>query len=245
LTKGFGVKSFRLQRLTGDESSSGLAFTWEPPVDTSIVHCALFACRPTVRQHTRDGEQVREIVNYDNCVIARELFEPGSGVFDLTNPALQYTPKTTPAPGCVSGGPRRVSELAVACWAYDTTSLIAATPMEAIDGKGMYNYHDLFVDDCGADHDGPVTNRACIVEESGRIGSCFAGACHELCVDNADCLPPDVVREPILDAGSDAGGGDADVEGGGDAATPELSVCFKEGYYVGVCVLPSELEDKS
>lgn len=208
LTTGFHVKAFELRPLPGDGSVDRVAFTWAPPTDASIVHCALFACRPVIR--------TRSIANFDSCVLADELFDSGSGVFDLANPDLEFHPRDLTDDeenDCRSTGPRRISELAVGCWAYDTTHIIAATPMLSITGKGIYNYQDAFADACSPEMEG----KSCLVSASGRLGACHAGDCRELCVDNSDCDHGTVVV-----TGSDGGGG-ADGSSQDAGSTPDGS----------------------
>jgi hypothetical protein len=209
-----------------------VAFTWTN-AGYEIVHCALFACRPYVRS---DGDR-RFISNFNPCVLAHEPFAPGSGVFDLTNPGLEYTPPTLSAStGCPSLGPRRITELAVGCWAYDGTRLIAATPMEVIDLRtdNIFNYQTAFVESCTLESE----EKACLMEGSGRLGACSRGHCGELCVVDADCVSSGAIIGSDTLASVDGGGGYTDFLDGGSsaAATPVLGpFCETHGGYVGIC----------
>lgn len=248
LTKGFRVGSFSLERVATGQYADRLAFTWKAPDGAEVVHCALFACRPAVRETVRDDQRHRDIANYQNCVLAKEIFQPASGIFDLTNPALAFEPRPPkPADACVEAGPRRISELAVGCWAYDTTELIAATPMEVVDGRGMYNFQDAFAPAC----DSPAEGKACFLGGSERIGACHSGQCRELCVDNADCSRSDIVAGeptvPELDADEASDGwsdalppdAPADAPGPEDSGVDGLEVppfCLKTDSYIGFCV---------
>ncbi|MDD5307062.1 MAG: hypothetical protein PHU25_07045 [Deltaproteobacteria bacterium] len=246
LTQGFHVQAFRLEPVTDDRFKDRPAFTWHAPKGTRIVHCALFACRPAIRE-ARDG---LEIANYDSCVLASELYEPGSGIFDLTNPDLEYRPVTEKVAGCFPVKQRRISELAVGCWAYDTTHLFAATPLEIIDGRGLYNYQQAFVEDCVLEQppDGGKSEdkeaKACFVDGTDVIGACHDGACLNICVDNSDCAPSDVVggSEQEPDAAVDVADGTDAMDGGAtgaDAGPKPLSVCVKDHDYIGFC-MPAE-----
>lgn len=239
------MPAFQLVRTPDEDGRQKLAFTWTPPSDAKIVHCAVFACRPFIPYTKIDGDPALAISNYDNCVLAREVIEPASGVFDLTNPALEYRPKDKGIQGCISSGVRRVSELAVGCWAYDTTSVVAATPLVQIVGRGMYNYQGVFAKACDATSAG----KACFIGDTDRLGACRGEACLELCVDSTDCVPPDnVVVGEVADAGidafadtQDASDAASDADAGGDSSAdagppPPPPTCIKEDSYIGWCV---------
>jgi len=217
LITGFEVPMFRLLRAT---SSGPVAFSWTAPEETHIVHCALFACPPVVEESVRDGRTVYRIANYEPCVMASNLFEPGEGVFDLGDGSIVFSP----ASGATCGGAsaRVVRELLAGCWAYDKSKVIAATPLEPVTPQEIFGYHDQFDLGCASEIDG----RTCELEDE-SLGVCWEGACRAPCVTGQDCLAYEEAEEP--DGGADAGG-----EGG---VVP--LACVKTGAYVGVCLPPS------
>jgi hypothetical protein len=241
-------------RTPDEDGKRKLAFTWTPPSGAQIIHCALFACRPFIPYTKVDGDPALAISNYDSCVLAREIIEPASGVFDLTNPALEYQPpsKSTSSSSraCVAGGVRRISELAVGCWAYDTASVVAATPLVQIVGRGMYNYQGAFAQTCDKANEG----KTCFVGDTDRLGACLGDACRDLCLESRDCSPDEVVVGENLDAGTEASalapddagdaGADADASidaaADADAGAAAALVCKKTDSYIGFCVPADE-----
>lgn len=233
LTRGFHVPAFQLWRADSERYRNVPAFTWDVPRNAAIVECALFGCRPTVRNvGNHDGVERLGIVNFGSCALAVEPFEPASGVFDLTNPANTYdvAPLVDEGDGCFAQGPRRISELSVGCWAFDTTGIVAATPLEPIDPAGILNYQDAFDLECKV----PKSEKACWVAKTARLGACHEGSCLELCVFDSDCAPPDIVDGDGLASGGAGGEG-----GQGGSPAPKRTPsgkCLKTQNYVGVCV---------
>jgi hypothetical protein len=242
LTQGFHAPAFQLTEVTTDTGAEPTAYTWQAPAGTRIVSCALFACRPAVRATaTQEGRRVNDIVNFDDCAVATEVFEPGSGVFDLKNPDLEYHPTEVAEPKCQTLPGRRVSELQVGCWAYDTTDIIAATPLVPVKAQQeVWNYQGLFGDCSVATNAG----KACSVAGTDRIGSCYENGCSDVCVDNHDCDAPDLVS-PSSDGGT-APSRTADASAPRDAGHPTVPapkppvpfLCLKQTKfdYVGVCI---------
>ena len=228
LTLGFEVPSFRLLRLTANGGYA--AFTWNPPEDTAIVHCALFACPPVIHETVENGLSVFEILNYPECVLASELFEPGEGVFDLADPTIEFDPGAVEGPACGTPAPRAVHELMAGCWAYDTTRILAATPLEPVSPREVFDYQSRFDLDCAAKVDG----KTCAFQDTTRLGICAAGRCHAPCVTQQDCT-----SVPI--EATDAGAGDADAADANAPADTPAQECVKNGGYVGVCMAPSSV----
>jgi hypothetical protein len=217
LTSGFEVPLFRLVRL--GSGGAFAAFTWLPPEETHIVHCALFSCPPVISETSVDGRSVFRIDNYEHCVIAAELFEPGEGVFDLGDGSLAF-PRQGSVETCGHSSSRVVQELLVGCFAYDKSKIIGATALESVTPKEIFNFHGQFDLGCGGE-DG----RTCMRSET-SLGVCAGGVCRPSCVTKQDCDP----FEEWVPGEADGG-----FEGGGELV--ELS-CVKGGGYVGVC-LPS------
>ncbi len=160
--------------------------------------------------------------------------------------SIARRPPTTNGASCLSAGVRRISELAVGCWAYDTSEIITATPLEQITGRGMFNYQSAFSQSCDAKSEA----KTCLLGEDDHLGACYLNQCRELCVDNRDCAPSDnVVGEEIGDAALDARAVATDAPEAGDAeardgnASPTLDAgasssvqCKKTDSYIGYCI---------
>ena len=213
LNTGFEVPAFGLFRL---QSTSLAAFTWNPPVDTHAVHCALFACPPVVSETVRDDRPFYQIENFEECVLAAKVYEPGEGVFDLGDASLAFDPDDAP-PDCGTASPRVVHELMAGCWAYDTSQIIAASPLEPVSPSETFNYNDQFDLVCTSE----ATGRTC-ARDGSALGICRGGVCRAPCVTQRDC---NAVSDP-----PDTDGGAPDA---GDGAS---FVCVKEGGYVGACM---------
>lgn len=163
LLDGFGVGE-----MTASLRSEGaLELAWKAPEGARLVHCALLACAPAFRVDlgadtwgAPTDRSAVEIANYDRCTLASEQSEQPEGLFNLRERDNQHTPTISPddlASGgedevkeCRGYGCAPISELFAGCWAYDATTIVAATPLFPIDTRlGIYNYHGAFARDDG------------------------------------------------------------------------------------------------
>lgn len=237
LAKGFQVSSFALERVV--EPNSAVAFRWSAPNGTQLVRCALFACRPIVKQTAEyEGTPLFSIINHQQCVIASLLSTGRTGLFDLGSEAAEQA--------LDGGAPRHafVSELLAGCWAFGNAQIIAASTLESVPLDQVYDYQGFRSDTC-------TTTGATCVQADHSAGVCFPGdggyECGKPCVSASDCYDATLIpgqQESISDAGADAadaapesGPGDAGVGGGPtDAASPSWQCQLIKGHYVGYCV---------
>lgn len=232
LLNGFDAERFRLTAVQGDEAANA-TFEWEAPNDASRVSCALFTCLPEIVEV--DGS--KRIVNFDQCVIAWDVFNirasnPGSALFTLAeNVGNEYIPAgevdrcrgITEAPRS-----RNVTHLAVGCWSYESTSLSGATRLLYVKPPQVASYEEIPKEaSCSADH------AQCYEAGQDFFGVCLQGSCRRRCMDDRDC----VERAQLSDLGSsfseDAGGSDA------GAAAPLPRCIHSSDLFLGAC-MPAE-----
>lgn len=254
LIAGFGVEELDLQF---ELSASTALVSWEGPARTGVVRCALFGCVPEVV--TVSGDQDADdsratILNYDKCVLAETTGTGPNGTFDLTPgvPALVSSQHGTLvcADGPYAGLRRHLSDLMVGCWAYDETSLIAASRLAPLEPAGLDDLEQTIPSnaDCPRDFDD------CYDPMTRAFGTCYLGSCRERCVvrDPAvDCYPDAELcllglgTCPDVDAGvPDAMPPDAGILDAGplDASPPDAQprawecVAQRPNELVGVCV---------
>jgi hypothetical protein len=200
----------------------------------------LFGCLPEIRR--ADGGPER-IVNYDECVIAEDIYRldpdaPESTPFSvLGDTGNEFVPPGDARCASVLGRPkkqaRKLTALAVGCWAYSDTKLIAATRLAHVTPAetGAYDGQVPKSAECGDDF------TSCYDPESDVFGTCYHGHCSARCTEDPDCLPQLVADEPLGVAGA---AGDPSAGGTGpDDGTK--SRCYRQNTkdYVGVCVTPT------
>lgn len=160
--------------------------TWRAPAGARLVACALFSCAPSFSFKDcspTDEVALFEIDNFEPCVL---LF----GAFPATQPGflLGHEHAYEGASSCASpeaapeAGPRVVTELAAGCWAYDTTSIVAATELHPIRGS-------LLAGLPGLPEGGACTmdGAACYDASADVFGVCLEGACRPRCRSRVDC----------------------------------------------------------
>ena len=159
---------------------------WQAPPGARYVACALFACPPrfeTFGCSPTDENALAKIDNFQHCVLlfdAAPATQPG---FLLSQEHAYNVASRCTLP---AAGPRVVLELAAGCWAYDTTSIIAATELHPIRGS-------LLADLPGIPHDAAceMDGDACYDATADVFGVCLAGACTPRCRSAADCALAD------------------------------------------------------
>ena len=241
LTAGFtNIGRFRLvEGVT--EGKATPVFQWEVPKDAWTVVCALFGCLPEVDSH---GGGPERIANYDECVIAEDIYRldldaPESTPFSV----LGDTGNGFVSPGDARCGAlddrppsqvRKLTALAVGCWAYSDTKLIAATRLAHLTpgDTGSYNGQVPKTAQCGADF------TPCYESEKNFFGTCHDGACQPRCTVDADCLPQ--LAPGMTPAGTGGAGGEA-APGTAGAGGEAEAHCGREqaSDFVGVCVMPT------
>jgi hypothetical protein len=230
LIRGFGSDSFTLQRVdqgSGSTPDEKVSFTWDRPAAARIVSCALFGCSPEVISEGGSKEFPKlRIANFAQCVIAMDSYPSGAGTFRPVD-AQRRTPSGSGCDAALTASSERYVRLTAGCWAVDSTKVIAATPLEPVDPRAVFDDFDpngVVIDcsDAGA--------RPCMLPRSRIYGTCSEGVCLSRCLEPHDCY----MLTPI-DAG-DAG----DAEGGTFETCTQGGECrpldgLHLGQTVGVC----------
>lgn len=200
LTRQFSALTMAIEPIEGRTPA---AYRWTPPSGANVVQCAVFSCLPAVEP--RDGLPSIEPNDRRDppCVLHTRSFEPPVGVFDLAPLSSVLA---------LNSGGGATLEFSyygpfVACWAYDATRLIAATPLLSV-----------LVDDL------PEASRRAVRQpcdsrsvrglcetDAGHLGACvsLAGSprCVHRCLRDADC--PTLEQSPRLGVTRPVDGGAA------------------------------------
>lgn len=224
----FRVSGFHILR-ADDEETGVAAFRLDAVPGAKFVHCALFACEPSIRESGHYGDQTTyEIANAERCVLAHDVVSGSGGLFDLGNPDLALTDEA------FKGFP---ATLYAGCWAYNDVAIIAATSLEPVALGEVANYRKVRDDVCAQQ------GRPC-VRDDGSTGVCGPKptfACLEPCISSSDCtveLFAPVEEEPELPSGAissdDGAGGSSDAPPA--AASDQQAHCvWRDKDYVGHC----------
>jgi hypothetical protein len=226
LSAGFEKPRMRLVERPGENGALPV-YEWERPEDARVVVCALFGCLP---EFSKEGS--RRIVNYDECVIAEDIYRldpdhPTSVPFSVAeDTGNRYEVR---AEACTARRAdtyeRRVTALALGCWAYSDTEVKAATRLVHLSPSETSDYGGQIPKDavCTLDY------AQCYSAEGDFFGTCLAGACSHRCVEDEDCIPE-------LEFG-DGVGGAAGATSAGGASGVERYRCSRQRDRdpVGVC----------
>ena len=237
LVTGFTAARLRLTPLK-TEGSTAVAFEWEIPDGTTLVSCALFSCLPEV---AGDGSRL-EIINFDQCAVAWDVFvvdpdKPIGFPFSLAEDVgNHYQPESNPAE-CqgkkLAHAPRRVTHLAVGCWAYNTFGLTHASKLLYVDPSSVGDYGEI------------PQSAACTVDasecydSSNRFfGTCLEGKCRARCLTDTNCFS-EAEQDPTTGGAGGQRSADGDVSAGGaDARRASQPHCEILNKPFGVCVSP-------
>ncbi len=181
---------------TLDTTKSPPRLTWQAPAGARYVACALFSCPPSFLKFgcsPTDENELFKIDNFEQCVLL-------SGAFPATQPGfiLGHENAYRDPPRCAASelGPRVVIELAAGCWAYDTTSIVAASELHPIRGSLLAGIPGLpQAEACAADGD------ACLDAATDMFGVCLEGSCRPRCRSRVDCS----LADPAPAAGGTCG----------------------------------------
>ncbi|MFZ5890754.1 MAG: hypothetical protein ACOY0T_06850 [Myxococcota bacterium] len=253
LLDGFGVDAFPLWQ----SDTNGDSFEWQARDDTRYVTCALFACAPRIED--------RALVNSDDCVLVRKVYDQSRGVFDLTDPTLRRFSKsadckaicgadcsTQPTRALAYSFPRNLS---VGCWAYGDIDLIGATRLVNVDVKRAASTSSFGVrPNCEATvrvgtngklETVPADGTSCLLAGD-LFGTCWKGHCRQRCVNASSCRPP------LPASGNDSGASarlpscaeDTSAGGAASEADHVEYECYRPPNatsYVGLCVRSCEV----
>lgn len=191
LIHGFSASELTLFR---NRSGAATVFTWSAPEHTEWVQCALFACTP---EFLAVDDNTQTIANYSSCVLADES-EPPMGSFNLGDLHRRVV--------WVHYLPQR---LAVGCWAYGMTGILAASRLETVGLDELPAIPELWSGDGCAS--GGQNGLACEVSDrAGWLGSCDKTICRRRCNNATDCelmspLTPDSGLDAAAPESNDAG----------------------------------------
>jgi hypothetical protein len=188
LVDGFGVESVEL-RARREADDPFVRFTWSPPSGVRIASCALFGCTPIVA----DGA----ITNYAQCVLRSYTAQPPGPIVDTVD--FQ-----------VNRGKREPARLlALGCWLYDQSSLIAATPLEPVSTSEIPNAGQIVQLTCPSGSNLDDMQSCPLPSPLAGLGVCVDCKCTARCLSDSDCqVIADRGRatgESLDDAGADAG----------------------------------------
>jgi hypothetical protein len=155
---------------------------WQSPHDAEVVACALFVCNPAFVRTSCSPNRTRErniIANFDQCVLLFRAAPAEQAVFALIDENASH--EASQCPGTTPGR-HVVTKLAAGCWAYDTTSVIAASELVPVSGS-------LLPDLSLIPHDQPcpIDGDDCYNGAADRFGVCIGGTCTPRCRTGADC----------------------------------------------------------
>ena len=160
--------------------------TWQAPEGTRHIACALFSCDPAFKRigtSPTEQNELHKISNFEQCVLMFGAFSATQSTFPLRSDNAYRGVSS-----CLLTeiGPRVVNRLAVGCWAYDLTSIIAASDLIPVRGSLLPSFplipHDIA---CTADGD------ACYDAAADRFGVCLAGMSRAQCTTAVDCALAD------------------------------------------------------
>lgn len=230
LVSGFDVEELSLTKTTPPSGSTEL--TWSAPPETVLVTCALFGCPPLIlpspTQTDLEGNPVRAILNFDQCVLYSDQFGFANSTF-----ALGRIPEAPPGPRgdtCAAdragpgGGKRVLSALAAGCWAYDDAGMIRASRLIDIDPAEVPPDNAFVKTSCAEGSGSPTPEGwSCLVPqkelrrgELRAFGTCHLGQCARRCIGDVDCL-----RFAALGAGDGGAGGSSGTGSGGSGGAAQ------------------------
>ncbi len=197
--------------------------SWTAPKDAQTVACALFACPPEVAERSSS----LQIVNFNQCVLAFAI-KPATGSYVDLGDSQYDSPgaagiQATCGGAVEAGAPVSViTALSVGCWAYSSTTLVAASDLTTIPAYEAIATSKVFAAACGGSDDG----LNCLTA-AGSFGTCSAGDCKTRCLGPRDCAG--VGADGPEDAG-DANLADASL------GAPETCVAPFDSFAFGLCV---------
>ena len=178
----FGVRRLTLAPISGTIAPS---FRWSAPQGTLAVQCALFACPPIIEVDQDVGAGVmsiagRAIVNYDACVLLEGTFSPDAGAVLLEAMRLPKR-RTCTSYAPVVAAPPAMTGIAMGCWFYGETAILAATSLAAVDPAAAADLVEGISPNCTGDG-----RSACPLD--GGMGICVGETCTPRCRTHEDCV---------------------------------------------------------
>lgn len=177
------------------------AFAWTPPPGAMFVACALFTCQPQVDRRRPDDPASSltgpsRIANAGACVLALDATTASPASLPLGERRIPTGDACTPE----RSFDRVIAFVAAGCWAYDTTSVVAASRLVPLRPADLADAAPEVPASADCRRDGD----ACYDDGHAHafFGACLGGTCQPRCTTAEDC---EVAGEQLL--GQPAGNG--------------------------------------
>jgi hypothetical protein len=179
LQMGFGVGGMPISI---DTTAADPSVQWQAPEHAEFMACALFSCSPSffpIGQSPDDEDELSKIMNFKQCVVLFGAFPAAQSAFVLSRESTYFG-----AASCTASrsAPRVVTSLAVGCWAYDSTSIVAASDLVHIPGSLLSQLPQIpHAGSCLED------GTACYDASKDMFGVCVEHECRRRCRSAVDC----------------------------------------------------------
>ncbi len=178
-----------------------LAFAWTPPPRAAFVACAIFTCNPVFEQSAANDSATSQtatsrITNTGACMLALQTTTASPSSLPIEAPQ-----QPVPAPVCVieRSYARVIDFVAAGCWAYDSTTLIAASRLVPLRPPDLATV----LPEVPAQASCPRDQEPCYDDAHARpfFGTCLGGTCQPRCTSAQDC---EVASQQLLGRAPDA-----------------------------------------
>lgn len=168
-----------------DQAGVSPGVVWQAPRNAEFVACALFSCNPSfevIGLSPTGRHELKKIVNFEQCVLLFGAAPASQSAFALVEENVYHESPRCEQPEAAE---RVVNDLAVACWAYDTTSILAASDLVHVPGSLLPGLSVIPHDSaCMIHPDGS----SCYEQAEDRFGVCLGGVCRSRCRTRVDCV---------------------------------------------------------
>jgi len=182
LVRGFNTRTMDLDRVPGT-----LRLLWTTPSRALFVTCAIFTCAPvlgkraqvTESDHRPTDEPYITILNANACVLELETSDNSRSSVTMTGKQTQVLAKSCTA---TASEDRVFERLTAGCWAYDETSIIAASELIPIEPTDFPTNNAIPRDaSCTQEYD------ICYEPTHRFFGACVGASCSPRCTSRSDC----------------------------------------------------------
>jgi hypothetical protein len=175
----------------GADADGFSTFSWAGRANETVV-CAVFSCAPLVDSTRSEWK----ISNAERCVRGIVVSSEDDGVFAVGSPPDTSSEIVIPPDeldACDPADtavvvPRQPVGLWAACWAFDATSLAAASNLHELSVGDVHPawYDTVATAECSLAEDGT----ACFEDPGTKaFGTCWAGRCRQRCGKDEHCGP--------------------------------------------------------
>jgi hypothetical protein len=185
LIQGFNTRTMEMQVTP----PPGLGFAWTTPQHAAFVACAVFTSNPvfTTREVHNEADDPAtsstvfwQIANADACMLELQATDTSRSSLPIDG-----TQRHAALPACTADREydRVIDFVAAGCWAYDSSTIIAASELVPIAVADLATVAPAIPADAKCLHD----NDACYDATHAFFGACFAGKCEPRCTSPEDC----------------------------------------------------------